>query len=254
MFDAHAHYDDKMFDADRDKLLSSMPEKGVSFIVNAGDSIKSGEASVALSAKYPFVYAAVGVHPHNAKDFDENTLARLKKLCENEKVVAVGEIGLDYHYDFSPRDVQKYVFREQIRFAREQNLPIVIHERDALRDTLDILKENKGKIKRGLWHCFSQSNEILQEVIRLDGFYISLGGVVTFKNAVKAVEVSKNVPLDRLLLETDCPYLTPAPHRGERNDSSYMKYTAEKIAGLRGISVDELLCKTSENAKIFYEI
>ncbi len=254
MFDTHAHYDDEKFDTDREKTLENVYKSGVNYIVNAADSLKSAEKSIALAEKYPFIYAAVGIHPHNAKDFSDNVLAEISRLCEHKKVVAVGEIGLDYHYDFSPRDIQRRVFAAQIDLAAQKSLPIVIHEREALQDTLCIIKENRGKIGKALWHCFSQSKEILAEVMRLDGFYISLGGVVTFKNAVKAVDTAREVPLDRLLLETDCPYLTPVPHRGERCDSSYMRYTAEKIAQIRGMSFDELCRATEENAKKFYDI
>ena len=245
IFDAHAHYDDHAFDADRDELLSSMAEKGVGYILNSGSDIPSSEASVELAGLYPFVYAAVGVHPHEAKTWNGEAEERLKELLNAPKVVALGEIGLDYHYDLSPRDVQKAVFRRQLEIACEKNIPVVIHEREALGDTLEIIKDFPAV--RGMFHCFSGSPETAAELVK-KGWYISLGGAVTFKNAKKPPAVLASVPEDRLLVETDCPYMAPVPHRGKRNDSSLISYVLQKAEEVRGISAKEIETRTCENA------
>ena len=245
IFDSHAHYDDHAFDEDRDELLASMSEKGVGYILNSGSDVPSSEASVSLSKKYPFVYAAVGVHPHEAKTWNAEAEKRLKELLEEEKVVALGEIGLDYHYDLSPREVQKAVFRKQLEIARENNIPVVIHERDALADTLEIIKDFPDV--RGMFHCFSGSPETAAELVK-KGWYISLGGAVTFKNAKKPPAVLASVPEDRLLVETDCPYMAPVPHRGKRNDSSLISFVLQKAGEVRGVSAEYIENKTCENA------
>lgn len=252
MIDTHAHYDDKAFNNDRHELLAGMPLQGVEIIINNGDSIKTSRKSISLAEKYPFIYAAVGVHPHNATEFSDEIYEEIKKMASHKKTVAIGEIGLDYHYDFSPRSVQKDVFSKQLCLAREVELPVVIHEREACRDCLEILKA-EAKDLNIVMHCFSGSVETLKIVLDM-GFLISLGGTVTFKNAVKTAEVASFVPLDRLMLETDCPYLTPVPHRGKRNDSSYLPFVAERIAQIRGIKTEEVISATTENAKRFYNI
>ncbi len=251
IFDSHAHYDDSAFDADREELLASMPDRGVGYILNSGADIPSSEASVALAARWPFVYAAVGVHPHEAKSWDSAAEKRLYELLSAPKVVALGEIGLDYHYDFSPRETQKAVFRRQMEIAVEKNIPVVIHEREALADTLEIIGDFPAA--RGMFHCFSGSPETALELVK-KGWYISLGGAVTFKNAKKPPAVLAAVPEDRLLLETDCPYMTPAPHRGRRNDSSYISFVLAKAQEVRGVSAAEIEAKTTENALRLFKI
>lgn len=250
IFDAHAHYDDEKFSEDREKLLSELPSKGVVGVVNAAVDIFSAETALSYGEKYPFMYAAVGIHPENLEGLQEDYLDRLAKLYEREKAVAIGEIGLDYYWDIE-RETQQRVFGEQLSLVNDLNAPVVIHDRDAHGDTLAFLK--KYRPKKALLHCFSGSAELMRELMRLD-CYISLGGTVTFKNARHSVEVAREVPIDKLLLETDAPYLTPVPFRGTRNDSSLILYTATKIAQIRGMSVQEVLDKTAENAKIFYGI
>lgn len=251
LFDAHAHYDDDVFDADRSELLSSLPGAGIGYVVNAGADEASSKASVKLAKEYSFVYATVGVHPHSAAKVTPSYLDVLEKLSKEEKVVAIGEIGLDYHYDFSPRDVQKKVFDAQLSLAEQLSLPVVIHEREAIADTLDILAA-RPNIK-ALFHCYSGSVETAKTLLKRDN-YFSFGGVITFKNAVKAPEVVAFLPNDRLLLETDCPYLTPVPHRGKRNNSRYLSFIAEKAAMLRNVDVLALSEQTTQNALEFYNI
>ena len=250
IFDAHAHYDDEKFSEDREKLLTELPSKGVVGVVNAAVDIFSAETALSYGEKYPFMYAAVGIHPENLEGLQEDYLYRLAKLYEREKAVAIGEIGLDYYWDIE-RETQQRVFGEQLSLVNDLNAPVVIHDRDAHGDTLAFLK--KYRPKKALLHCFSGSAEFMRELMRLD-CYISLGGTVTFKNARHSVEVAREVPIDKLLLETDAPYLTPVPFRGTRNDSSLILYTATKIAQIREMSVQEVLDKTAENAKYFYGI
>lgn len=250
IFDAHAHYDDEKFSEDREKLLSELPSKGVVGVVNAAVDIFSAETALSYGERYPFMYAAVGIHPENLEGLQEDYLYRLAKLYEREKAVAIGEIGLDYYWDIE-RETQQRVFGEQLSLVNDLNAPVVIHDRDAHGDTLAFLK--KYRPKKALLHCFSGSAEFMRELMRLD-CYISLGGTVTFKNARHSVEVAREVPIDKLLLETDAPYLTPVPFRGTRNDSSLILYTATKIAQIREMSVQEVLDKTAENAKYFYGI
>ena len=245
IFDTHAHYDDSRFDEDRDELISGLSGKGVSHIINCGCDLKSSISTVALAEKYSFIYAAVGVHAHEAEDATESDLKKIKELYKNKKVVAVGEIGLDYHYDFSPRVRQLKIFEQQIILANELDLPVIVHDREAHEDTMNILKKYKPK---GIVLCFSGSAEMAKEIVKL-GMYIGIGGAVTFKNAKKPVEVDEYLPLDRLLLETDAPYMTPVPYRGQRCDSSHIAYTAEKIAEIKGIDVQELIDICNENAK-----
>lgn len=250
IFDTHAHYDDERFDEDRDELLSSLFEGSVSHIVNCGCDLKSSLTTIALAEKYENLYAAVGVHAHEASECTAEDLAKIAALYEHKKVVAVGEIGLDYYYDFSPRERQIEVFRQQIELANKLGLPVIIHDREAHEDTFNILKELRPK---GVVHCFSGSVEMAREILKL-GLYIGLGGAVTFKNAVKPVEVAKEVPLDRLLLETDAPYMTPVPFRGKRCDSAHIAYTAERIAEVKGMDTQELIDVCNENAGRLFSI
>lgn len=253
LFDTHAHLDDKRFDDDRDELIRGLPERGVSRVITPGIDVDSSKKCVDLADKYDIVYAGVGIHPHEASKLEDNYLDQLRTMAQNKKVVAIGEIGLDYYYDFSPRDIQKQRFIEQIELAAELKLPIIIHNRDSHEDMLNILREHKDLINGGVMHCFSGSWEMAKIVLDL-GLYISLAGPVTFKNAKKPVEVAKNVPLDRLLIETDSPYLTPVPYRGKRNDPGHVALVAEKIAEIRGITVEEVGRITTENALNLFKI
>lgn len=250
IFDTHAHYDDEQFDSDRSELLASLTGKGITGVISCGVNAESSKANIDLSGKYPFIYAAVGYHGLNTEDLTDDYLDILKGLIKNEKVVAIGEIGLDYHYEKETRDIQLKIFKEQIKLANEYDLPVIVHDREAHEDTLNILKELKPK---GVIHCFTGSVEMAKEIVKI-GMYIGLGGAVTFKNAVKPVEVAKFVPADRLLVETDCPYMTPVPYRGKRNDSSLIPYTAEKIAEVRGVTAQKILNLTAENAKELFRI
>ncbi|NLY76766.1 MAG: TatD family hydrolase [Tissierellia bacterium] len=253
LIDSHAHLDDERFDKDRDDIIKSLYESYVELVINPGADLNSSIKAVALAEKYDNIYAAVGVHPHSASEMDQSTMDILRSFAAREKVVAIGEIGLDYYYDNSPRDVQRRWFREQLRLAKEVDLPVIIHSRDAAGDTMEILKEEQDGRLTGVLHCYSGSVEMAEEYIKL-GFYISLAGPVTFKNAKVPKEVAKAVPLDKLLIETDSPYMTPEPYRGKRNEPKYVRYVAETIAELRGISLEELAEKTSENAKKLFKI
>lgn len=248
IFDSHAHYDSEQFADDRKELLNALPQQGVCGIINCGTDIASSLATLELSDEFSFVYAACGIHPHEAQECKQGYLSVLKKLCMEEKCVAVGEIGLDYHYDFSPRDIQMQVFEQQLVLAKELDLPVIVHDREAHEDTMTLLKRYKP---RGVVHCFSGSAEMAKEIVKL-GMYIGLGGAVTFKNARKPIEVASVVPDDRLLIETDCPYMTPVPHRGKRCDSSYIPFTAEKLAEARGTTAEYILDLTRKNANTLF--
>lgn len=250
IFDTHAHYDDEKFSEDRAELLSSLNESGVVGIIDCScDRISSLEA-IELSKKFDFVFSAIGIHPHEAAEAKESDYEELRALYSTPKVVAVGEIGLDYHYDFSPREVQLEAFERQIVLANELSLPIIVHDREAHEDTFRLLKKYRP---RGVVHCFSGSVEMAKEVLKL-GMYIGLGGAVTFKNARKPLEVAKAVPNDRLLLETDCPYMAPVPFRGSRCDSSMISKTAEKIAEVRSCETQELIDQCRKNAKALFGV
>ena len=250
-FDTHTHLDDEKFDTDREEVIENLKKEGISYCVNVGSDMKSSYQSVELSEKYDFLYAAVGVHPSEVGEMSDEDLDKLEEMTKNEKVVAIGEIGLDYHYDEPLPEVQKEWFIKQLKLAKKLNMPYIIHDRDAHKDVIDILKE-VGYFN-GVMHCFSGSVEMAKIVLDL-GLYVSIAGQVTFKNAPKVKEVAKMVPEDRLLIETDSPYLTPEPHRGERNNSAYVKFTCEKIAELKGISAEELARVTLQNGKKFYGI
>lgn len=253
IFETHAHYDDEAFDEDRDALLSSMCENGIEYIVNVGANLKSTETSIKLAQKYPFIYAAAGVHPSDTGELDENGFAWLKKQCLFEKVVAVGEIGLDYYWDNAERGVQKLWFERQLDLAREVKKPVIIHSRDAAKDTFDIMTAKNAEEIGGVIHCYSYSPEMALDYVKM-GFYIGIGGVVTFQNGKKLKEVVEAVPIERILLETDSPYLAPVPNRGKRNTSLNLPYIAQKIAEIKGISYDEVVAVTAENAKKMYKI
>lgn len=253
IFDSHAHYDDEAFDEDREELLGSMKEHGVGIIVNVGASIEGIKRTVQLMDRYTFVYGALGVHPDEVGDLSQERMDWLRSMCTHEKAVAVGEIGLDYYWDKQSHEVQKKWFVEQLHLSREAGLPVVIHSRDAAKDTFDIMKSEHAGSTGGVIHCFSNSREIARDYLNL-GYYIGIGGVVTFKNAKVLKEVAAYTPLDRILVETDCPYLAPAPYRGKRNCSRYLPYIIEEIANIKGISKEEVEKTTFENAKHMYQI
>lgn len=253
LIDSHAHLDDRRFNKDRDKLIKSLKQNDISLVINIGADVSTSIKSVKLAEKYENIYAAVGVHPHSAKEMDDSTIEVLRAFAKRDKVVAIGEIGLDFHYDNSPRDVQRKRFIEQIGLAKELDLPIVVHSRDADQETFDILKEEADEKLRGVLHCYSGNAEMAKEYIDL-GFYISLAGPVTFKNARKPKEVAKSVPIDKLLIETDAPYLTPEPHRGKRNEPIYVRHVASMIAELRDMSFGDVGRITSENTKRLFNI
>ena len=254
MIDSHVHLDDPAFDEDRDSLIKSLGDNGIDLVINNSSDLPSSERSVELANKYENIYAAIGVHPHEAKTYNDKVEERLIELSKNEKVMAIGEIGLDYYYDNSPREVQKEVFKRQIELAARLGKNIVIHSRDAVKDTFDILKEAHEKYEfTALTHCFSQSVEMMEEYVKM-GDYLALGGAVTFKNAKTPKEVAKKVHLDRLLLETDCPYMTPVPYRGKRNEPKLVKFVCQSIADLRQIDPEEVEKITAENTKRFFGI
>ena len=250
IFETHAHYDDEQFDMDREALLLSMPEQGIGTIVNVSATYASCQRVVDLVQKYPFMYAAVGIHPDEVGSLNEERFQQMKELCKQEKVVAVGEIGLDYYWDNESHDLQKEWFVRQLDLARELNLPVLIHSREAAADTMEIMKQY-GQGLKGVIHCFSYSKEMAAEYVKM-GFYIGVGGVVTFKNARKLKETVQEIPLTSIVLETDCPYLAPVPYRGKRNNSAYIKYIAEEIAGIKGVSYEEVVEQTEKNARDLY--
>ncbi len=251
LFDTHAHYDDEQFDEDRDALLTSMQENGVRCIVNAASNLESSKKALGLAEKYPFIYASVGVHPHDTELMDDETVGKLQTLLSHPKAVAVGEIGLDYYYDHSPREIQQKRFREQLELAAQVKLPVIIHEREAARDTLDILSEFPQVT--GVVHCYSGSWETAK--ILLDkGWYLSFTGVITYKNARRSHEVIEKMPRDRIMIETDSPYLAPVPMRGRRNSSLNLKYTAEKLAELLQMQPEEAAALTLANGLRFFGI
>ncbi|WP_256762252.1 TatD family hydrolase [Cohnella sp. WQ 127256] len=249
LIDTHAHLDSPKFDNDREEVIDRALQAGIDTIVNIGFNRETIPTTIALAEKYPFIYAVVGWHPTDAIDMKlEEDLAWIERLCSHPKVVAIGEIGLDYYWDTSPKEIQHTVFREQIRLARRLNKPIVIHNRDAHEDIVRILKEEKAEEVGGIMHCFSGSPEIAKKCLDMN-FHISFGGPVTFKNARVPKEVLECVPLDRILLETDAPYLTPHPHRGQRNESAYVRLIAETVAGIKSVSLEEIAKITSENGR-----
>ena len=251
IIDSHAHYDDEAFEEDRDNLLQSMQSNGIEKIINVGANIKGSRASIALSEQYPFIYAAVGVHPSDTEELNEEKMAWLKEVSKKEKVVAIGEIGLDYYWDKEAdvQERQRYWFTRQMELAHQADLPVIIHSRDAAEDTMEIVQKehDAGITEPGVIHCYSYSPEMAQEFIRL-GYYIGVGGVVTFKNAKKLVRTVEEIPLERILLETDCPYMAPEPHRGTRNDSRNIPYIIAKIAEIKGVTPEIVEQTTRDNA------
>lgn len=253
IFESHAHYDDEAFDDDRDTLLKSLPENGIDLVINVGASLQSCRTTIGLMEKYPFIYGAIGVHPSETGELDEEGFNWLRKSCRIDKVAAVGEIGLDYHYEEPEVSVQKEWFERQLELAREVKLPVIIHSREAARDTLDIMKNLHAQEMGGVIHCYSYTKEIAKEYLDM-GYYFGIGGVVTFSNAKKLKEAVEYIPIERILLETDSPYLAPEPNRGKRNSSLNIPYIAEAIASLKGISYEEVLAVTHKNAEKLFHI
>ena len=250
-FDSHAHYDDARFDQDRTELLSALPGQNISGVINAGSCMASSRASILLAESYPYIFAAAGVHPHNVSDMTEADLDSLRLLCQHKKTLALGEIGLDFHYDNSPRDSQRLWFGKQLALAKSLDMPVVIHSREAAAETMAILKESAVTI--GVLHCYSGHLPMTLEYIEM-GFYIGIGGVVTYKNAKKTRETAAGIALDRLLIETDAPYLSPVPFRGKRNDSTKLSHIAAAIAEARGITAEAVAAATAENARRLFGI
>lgn len=253
IFDTHAHYDDEAFDSDREELLQGLPAAGIGCVVNIAASKESLDDCLELAHKYPYVYCALGIHPEHCADMSEELLEEIRSKLQDEKAVAVGEIGLDYYWPEPDPALQRVWFARQLQLAEEVNLPVVIHSREAAADTMRIMKENHAEKIGGVVHCYSYSAELAAEFVKM-GFYIGVGGVVTFKNARKLVEVAGKIPLEHLLLETDCPYLAPVPYRGKRNSSLYLPYVVAKIAEIRGISEEEVIRVTEENARRMYRL
>ena len=252
LFDTHAHLDDRAFDEDREQLLCGLAARGTSLVMNPGCSLESSENAVALANRYPWIYAAVGSHPDVADEVNDAVLERYRRLAaENPKVKAIGEIGIDYHYEDIPRELQLKAFRMQMALARELGLPVIVHEREAHEDGMKVVKEFPEVT--GVFHCYSGSAEMARQLVDL-GWYIGFTGVLTFKNARKAIETAQSIPLERIVLETDCPYMAPVPFRGKRNDPGYLCYMAEKLAQIRGLSVEEIGHITAENGKRLYRI
>ena len=253
IFDTHAHYDDEAFDEDRDSLLKSLPENGIESAVNVSSNIASVQATLALIKKYPFLYGAVGIHPNETGELDESRFQWLEQMTQMPKVVAEGEIGLDYYWDEPEREIQKEWFVRQLNMARKVKLPVIIHSRDAAKDTLDIMKGEKSWEIGGVIHCFSYGKEIAKEYLDM-GFFLGIGGVLTFQNGKKLKEVAEYAPLEQIVLETDCPYLSPVPNRGRRNSSLNLPYVVKALADIRHISEQEVIDITDQNAKRLYRI
>ena len=252
LFDTHAHMDDHAFDADREALLSALPEQGIGLLMNPGCSLASSRAAAALAERYNYIYAAVGSHPDAADEVSGDVLEIYRMLCkQNPKIKAIGEIGLDYHYEDVPRQRQQQAFRDQMALARELGLPVIVHERDAHEDGMSVVREFPDIT--GVFHCYSGSAEMARQLVD-KGWYIGFTGVLTFKNARKAVEVAQSIPLERIVLETDCPYMSPEPFRGKRNDPGKLYRMAEKLAEIRGLSVEEIHRITTENGKRLYRM
>ena len=253
IFESHAHYDDKAFDEDREALLEGLKENGIGYVINIGANIETTKNTIGLAEKYPFIYGAVGVHPSDTDELDEENFAWLKEQCAHPKIVAVGEIGLDYYWDEPDKKIQKLWFERQLDMARETKLPVIIHSRDAAKDTLDIMKAANAGEMGGVIHCFSYTKEIAREYLDM-GYYFGIGGVVTFQNAKKLKEAVEYIPIERILLETDSPYLAPIPYRGKRNSSLNIPFVAKEIAALKGMGYDDVVSITEENAKRLFRI
>ena len=253
IFDTHAHYDDDAFDEDREELLNSLKEQGVGRVINVGASIASTKRTIELMNQYPFVYGILGVHPCDTEELTEADMDWLKEQFQNPKAVAVGEIGLDYYWDEPGRDVQQKWFERQLALAREVNKPVCIHSRDAANDTLSIMRNAHAEELGGVIHCFSYGKEMAREFLNMD-FHFGIGGVLTFNNGKKLKEAAAYIPMDKILLETDCPYLAPVPYRGKRNNSSYLSYVVQVLAQIKGLSEDEVIRITRENGEKLFGV
>ena len=251
IFETHAHLNDPAFDEDRESLILGLPKKGIEAVMNVGCCLESSHDCIALAEKYPFVYASVGSHPDSADEVNEAVIEKYRQMAKHPKVLAIGEIGLDYYYETIPREIQQKAFRMQMELAKELNMPVIIHERNAHDDGMRIVKEFPGVT--GVFHCYSGSAEMARQLVNM-GWYIGFTGVLTFKNARKAVETAESIPLERIVLETDCPFMAPEPFRGKRNDPGYLYRMAERLAEIRGISVEEVHNLTTDNAKKLYRI
>lgn len=252
IFDTHAHYDDEDFDIDRKELIDSMNSNGIGRIVNVGANLKGSAESVKLSLEYDNIYAAVGIHPSDVYEMDDKSIGKLKELSKEKKVVAIGEIGLDYHYPDTDKDIQKEWFIKQLDLAVELNMPVIIHSRDAAADTMEILKDYVGKVS-GVIHCYSYGIDMAKQYVEM-GYYIGIGGVLTFKNAKKLIEVAKMISIDKIVLETDCPYLSPEPNRGKRNDSTNLKFVVKKLAELKEMTEEDVIKITYKNGLDLYRM
>ena len=253
IFESHAHYDDKAFDGDREALLEGFRKNGIGYVMNIGANIETTKNTVALAEKYPFIYGAAGVHPSDTDELNEEKFAWLKKQCMHPKIVAVGEIGLDYYWDQPDRKIQKKWFERQLNLAREAGLPVVIHSRDAAKDTLDIMKAERAGELGGVIHCFSYTKEIAREYLNMD-YYFGIGGVITFQNAKKLKEAVEYIPVEKILLETDSPYLAPVPYRGKRNSSLNIPFIVKEIALLKGMDYGDVVNITEKNARRLFRI
>ena len=251
LFDTHAHLNDPVFDPDREQLMAGLADKGVGLVMNAGCSLESSRDIIKMAEQYPWLYGSVGSHPDSADEVNEEVIEQYRQLCRHEKVKAIGEIGLDYYYEDIPREIQQNAFRMQMQLARELDMPVIIHEREAHDDGMRIVKE--FPTVTGVFHCYSGSAEMARQLVKM-GWYIGFTGVLTFKNARKAVETAASIPLDRIVIETDCPFMAPEPFRGKRNDPGYLYRMAERLAEIRGIPVEEAINATTENAKRLYRI
>ncbi|SFB22824.1 TatD DNase family protein [Acetitomaculum ruminis DSM 5522] len=253
IFESHAHFDDEAFDGDREELISSLPLNGIEYVINVGSNLKTSKKSLDFADKYPFIYAAVGAHPDDVRNLDDAKITRIRQLAKNEKCVAIGEVGLDYHYenDDETKYLQAKYFKAQLDIAKEEKLPVIVHSRDAANDNLTIMKEYPSL--GGVIHCFSYSLEIALEYIKM-GYHIGVGGAVTFKNSKKLCHVVENIPLEKILLETDCPYMAPVPFRGKRNSSLYLPYVVQKIAEIKDVSPQTVIEVTNKNAReVFFK-
>ena len=251
LFDTHAHMNDPAFDEDRNEMILSLKEKGTDFVMNVGCCLESSRDCIAMAEHYPFVYASVGSHPDSADEVDEQVLEQYRQMAKHPKVLAIGEIGLDYYYETIPREIQQKAFRMQMELAKELDMPVIVHERNAHDDGMRVVKDFKNVT--GVFHCYSGSAEMARQLVNM-GWYIGFTGVLTFKNARKAVETAESIPLDRIVLETDCPFMAPEPFRGKRNDPGYLYRMAERLAEIRGISVEEVHAVTTANAKRLYRL
>ena len=249
-FESHAHYDSKQFKNDREELLTKLlPAAGVEYVINIGCNIRSSQQSIRLAERFDYIYAAVGIHPHDLYDMSSQTIEDLRKMSEHKKVIAIGEMGLDYHYDTHPREYQQFWFRQQLRLAEAVNKPVIIHSRDASQETFDIMEGSP--VRSGVIHCYSGAAPMAMDYVKM-GFHIGIGGVITYSNAKKMVEVVECVPLEKILIETDAPYLAPTPFRGKRNDSRYLQYVVEKVAEIKETTPEIVAKVTAENAKLLF--